>query len=453
MFRRRSSRGRALSDVVPGRWAQLAIGLLALGAGLVVLRHVGWGVDHTPAGEPIGPDRFDSARIDADRAYRRGLWACATVALVVPAAVAMLVALTGSRWRPAVVRRSGARPGRAGAIAGVGAAVVLSVVALPVALARFLWARSHGVVHQPVGAWLVDRGWSLLIVLVVFSGLGLLVALLLARWARAWWVAFAGVVCAFALVSVLASPVVVTPLFSSSTPVPAGPLRTDIESLAARAGVPVGDVRVSDASTRTRAANAAVMGVGATRRIVLDDTLLSGFTPREVRVVVAHELGHVRDHHVLKGVLWPLVLALPLAWLAHLVVVWRTGTEPVREGAAGCDLALRRLSIVAVEVALIVLIATPLANAVSRSFERQADLRALEWTGDPSAAVGVQHRLVTLARADPDPPVWVRVLFGTHPSAVERVALARAWETARDGPPRTRSSDPNHLRRRVAGSP
>jgi STE24 endopeptidase len=212
-------------------------------------------------------------------------------------------------------------------------------------------------------------------------------------------------------------------------------LRADVVELAARAGVSVDDVRVSDAASRTSAANAHVSGLGATRRIVLYDTLIDEFPARQVRVVAAHELAHVEARHIAKGVAWVAGLSLPVCLLLFAVVRWRTGPAPAGRDEAGCDLVLRRLAVVAAGAAVVGAITVPLQNAVSRSFEREAEVRALDLTGDPRASIALQQGLVARSRAVPDPPAVVHAVFGTHPSAVERIGIALAWEDAHDGTP------------------
>ncbi len=162
---------------------------------------------------------------------------------------------------------------------------------------------------------------------------------------RTWWLALAGVVAAVTIVIVLASPVVVEPLFQRTEPLRDPSLRADVLELAHRAGVDAGEVLVNDAGSRTAGANAYVSGFGATRRIVLYDTLVNGFPRRQVRVVVAHELAHVRAGHVLKGTSWIVVLAAPVCLLLFALVVWRTGGRSPTRDAAGCDLVVRRLAV------------------------------------------------------------------------------------------------------------
>ena len=129
------------------------------------------------------------------------------------------------------------------------------------------------------------------------------------RFGRDWWAPGAAAVAGFAVVFTYLGPVVLDPMFNQFTALPAGETREDVLDLARRAGVEVGEVYEVDASRRTTAANAYVTGLGHTKRVVLYDTLLKEFTPAETRLVVAHELGHVRHKDVPGGLLWLALVA------------------------------------------------------------------------------------------------------------------------------------------------
>jgi STE24 endopeptidase len=217
-------------------------------------------------------------------------------------------------------------------------------------------------------------------------------------------------------VVVLAQPLVIAPLFNRFEPLPDRELAGQVEELAARMRVEVDDVLVADASRRTTTANAYVSGIGPTRRVVLYDTLLDGrFTEGEILSVSAHELAHVRERHLWKGLAWFALFAVPgVALLASI-------TER-RGGLADPRLVPLGLAFVFVYV----LVTQPLANAVSRRYEAEADWLALRATGDPESAVALEQRFVTTSLSDPDPPAWVTYWLGTHPPPMERIAMAEA---------------------------
>ena len=184
--------------------------------------------------------------------------------------------------------------------------------------------------------------------------------------------------------------------------------------LARRAGVDVGEVYSVDASRRTTAANAYVTGLGRTKRVVLYDTLLKDFTPAETRLVVAHELGHVRHRDVPHGLLW-VALVAPFGTLA----VARAGERLTRPGTTS-------VPAVALALALLAPAVTTISNQLSRAIERRADAFALDLTGEPDAMVGFERRITLQNVGDPDPPRWQQLLLGTHPSTMERIGQALA---------------------------
>jgi STE24 endopeptidase len=150
---------------------------------------------------------------------------------------------------------------------------------------------------------------------------------------------------------------------------------------------------------------------------VLWDTLLDGrFTPRQVDVVLAHELGHHSSDHVPKAIGWFTLFALPGAFVLMLATRGRGGIgDP-----AAIPLAL-------LVVAVLQLVATPAQNLVSRRMETEADWNGLQTTHDPTAARGLFRELAATSLGDPSPPWWTQLLFGTHPTLADRVAMADAW--------------------------
>jgi STE24 endopeptidase len=183
--------------------------------------------------------------------------------------------------------------------------------------------------------------------------------------------------------------------------------------------VEVGEVYEVDASRRTTGANAYVTGLGATKRVVLFDTLLRDFTPAEVRLVVAHELAHVHFRDVRNGVLW-LGLAAPAALLA----VARLSERLERPGGSVVPAAALALALVGPPVGLA-------ANRLSRAIERRADRYALGLTGEPETLIDFERRITLKNVIEPRLPAWERVLLATHPDTMERIgrALAARAET------------------------
>ena len=209
------------------------------------------------------------------------------------------------------------------------------------------------------------------------------------------------------------------PVFNRFTTLPQGRTRTQVLALAREAGVKVGQVYEVDASRRTTAANAYVTGLGSTKRVVVYDNLLEHFTPDEVRLVVAHELGHVHYHDVPRGLLW-LALVAPFGVFA----VQRL-SERMAPGAAGTPTVLPAavLSLALVAGGLGVV-----SNQLSRRVEARADTFSLRLTGAPEPFVSFERRIAVRNVSDPDPPGWVTSTRGTHPPTIERIGAAVAYE-------------------------
>lgn len=241
--------------------------------------------------------------------------------------------------------------------------------------------------------------------------------------APVWWWAF-GAAGAAALVVLLSFvfPVLIEPLFNRFTPMPAGPLRDELVTMAARDGMPVQDVLVADASRRTTGLNAYVSGFGATRRIVVYDTLLREAPAGEVRSVVAHELGHAKDRDPEVGTLLAAIGAAAAVVALYLLGQW----EPLLR-RAGVDSigSPRAIGLVLALVALAGLVTGPLQSLVSRRVEARADQHALQLTGDTAGFAAMQLRLAAVNIADVHPPRLEYLLFATHPDTVERLAAAR----------------------------
>jgi STE24 endopeptidase len=430
--RRRRQRGLARPPQGSSRRAAGLAAVAVVGAGGIValLRWRLWS-SGVPDVDPASlTDWFDPAELARNRDYRRGVYTMAAIGAPLGAATAIGVALLGSRWRPGLVRAAAARPWRAGALFGAGLAVVTTAVALPLSGARYAWGRDYGIVTQPVPGWLLDLAKGLGIQMLISAGIAAGVAVAIARAPRWWWafVAAGGALLIYAM-SVL-SPLLLEPVFQKTEPLRDPALGAEVLELADRAGVEADDVKVNDASARTTAANAYVSGLAGSRHIVLYDTLLRDFPRDQVRMVVAHELAHVERRHVLKGSTWGAALAVPAALLVFAIVGWRTGFAPPGRDAEGTSLVVRRLAVAAASAAVIGTLATPLTTWVSRAYEREAEWRGLAISGDPEAAIGLQQGLVERSLGVPDPPAAVRVWFGTHPTALERIGMA---QRAREG--------------------
>ena len=297
----------------------------------------------------------------------------------------------------------------------VWAAVVVlaaTLACLPLDLWRgLLHERRWGLSTQGLRGWLTDRARSTGLAILLAAGLWTaLVAL--ARAVPRWWPAAAAFGAAIVVLALaLLAPLLLEPLFNHFQPLADDELDRELRALADRARVPLGGVLVADASRRTEKSNAYVSGIGPTRRLVIWDTLLRSASKAELKLVVAHELAHQRERHVLKGTL----LAMAGAVVAVLLL-WAVLGSPRPD-----DYPSAALVIVALELA-----ALPPGSALSRRFERIADRCSIRLTGDREAFVQTHLRLARTNLADLDPPRIVYLILFTHPTPPERLALAAA---------------------------
>jgi STE24 endopeptidase len=351
------------------------------------------------------------------RAYHRPLY----LALLVDVAVAagLLVALA---WSPLgdwlfSPLTSLSPVGAAAAYAALVTAFS-SVVRTPLAFWRGWWReRRWGFSTQGVAGWLGDRAKGLAVSVVLGAG-AWAAAVALARALPGWWALPAGVALALAVLLLsFVAPVVLEPLFNRFGPLEDETLAASLRGLSQRAGVPVREVLVADASRRTTKVNAYVSGIGRTRRVVVFDTLLQAADPAEIEVVVAHELGHRRDGHVGKLTL----LAMAGAAVAVLFLWAVLGTRV----ADPETLPEALLLLLALE-----LVALAPGAWLSRCFERAADRCSLELTKQPEAFARAHVELARRNLSDLEPPRLVYLLLFSHPTAPERLALGRAWSAA-----------------------
>ena len=362
--------------------------------------------------------------------YRRGtraFWAGGVaVQLVVLAVLAWR-----ARWLVARLGRLTRRPGsadagrvRTAALFAAFASLAVWLASLPLGAGRLGWRRRFDLTEQSYGGWLIDVAVGLLVTSVLVLIAVVIVTYLAGRIGRTWWALGGGLLALCGLVFVLLQPLVIEPLRNDFSPIDDAALEADVQAMAAAVGVDVSGVEIRDQSRRTRAVNARVTGLGPSRRVVIDDTLLDAdaFARAEVRSVVAHELAHVARSHRWKGVAWFALIVIPSAALLALIL------ERIRAGGAA-DPALVPVGLL---VALVIFLATsPLQNAVSRRYEAEADWIALRATDDPGALERLIAGFVVTNVGDPTRPGWVTHLLGTHPSTLERIAMARTYAQER----------------------
>jgi Zn-dependent protease with chaperone function len=393
--------------------------LLVLAAAWAWGVHALWTATEVPALDlpHLDPhDYFSDSFLDRSVTYERFLTIVSLLGTVTLVAVLAVYARRGA----ALARESAAgRVGTGLLLAMLGFAIVW-LAEVPFDLATLWWQRRYDVSHQGYLQHLLDSFLSLgsefaflclsFAVMMGFAGI-------FRRW---WW--FAAVPC-FAAIALLFA--FLTPyLIPGTDPVASPRLAAEARALERIEGAPEARLRVQEVHEFTDAANAMSAGIGPSRTIVLWDTLLDDdFTPAEVRVVLAHEVGHLAHDDPLKGIGWTAVFLLPALGLMALLTRRRGGLA--RPEAVPLALLV---------LVLVQLLATPLLNATSRRQETAADWAALEATREPETDRKLKQNLAEKGLSDPDPPAWVYGWFDDHPTIMQRIALADAWEQRHPDP-------------------
>jgi STE24 endopeptidase len=374
-----------------------------------------------PREEPIAPARIDLHTYFSDAEIRRGArFARPQLALGLTRAAIELGALASVvRRPPRWLSRPFKRPAVAGAAAGAGLAVGLSLPAIPLRAVARRRGVAVGLVTQSWPGWAADLAKSAGIEALLAGGAGAAAVAVTRRYPRTWWLpASAGSVLFGSALAALA-PVLLDPVFNDFTPLPEGATRSDVLELARAAGVKVGEVYSVDASRRTTAANAYVAGLGPTKRVVLFDTLLDRYSRDEIRVVVAHELAHVRNRDVVRGVIYAALVA-PTAALAVQRVSWELSPERGTPGA---------LPALALAAAVVGAPTGLIGNRLSRAIERRSDAYSMTLTGAPDAFISFERAIAVQNVADLEPPRWLTSLLATHPPTAERIGAAVTYSS------------------------
>jgi STE24 endopeptidase len=297
------------------------------------------------------------------------------------------------------------------------------LVLLPLSFYKgFVLERRYGLGAQTALEWLKDHAKAVLIGLAFAEGGASLVYYTLRRWPSEWWW-ISGVGYSLVMLALVnLAPVVLLPLFFRFKPLDKHALRDRLTALAAKADTRVMGVYEWRLSDRTKKANAALAGLGNTRRIILSDTLIADYSDEEIEVILAHELAHHVHLDIWKGVLADVSLAMAGFYLAHRALqtfVPYFGLHGVSDPAG--------MPIAVVAGGALALLLKPLMNAQSRRHERRADAYALRITRNPAAFISAMRRLGQQNLAEENPSRLVQALFYTHPPIKERLRAAQEW--------------------------
>ncbi len=305
---------------------------------------------------------------------------------------------------------------------------VTKIVGLPLDYVRgFRLEHRYGLSNLKIAGWAKDQLKGLLVG-GGLAALGLECLYATMRfWPERWWIISATLFVGFFVLLANLAPVLIFPIFYKFKPLENPALAERLRELSRRAGTRVRGVFEWKLSEKSKKANAALVGVGNTRRIILADTLLMRFSDDEVEAVLAHELGHHVHHHIALS----LAVQTGATFLGFFVVDAVLSRYSKAFGFRGlADFAnLPLLVLVGTALSLVLL---PLVNAFSRRMERQADAYALRSIRDRSAFISSMEKLAELNLAETQPPSWIEFIFHSHPSLEKRIAFARVFSEPKE---------------------
>src|SRR5579863_10153454 len=278
--------------------------------------------------------------------------------------------------------------------------------------------------NQRVGSWLWDEAKGFLLSLVLGTVVIELLYLTIRQWPQYWWLlAWALFMGLFVLLAQLA-PVVLLPIFYKFEPLEDEELRRRLVILSERAGTRVRGVYRWRLSEKSKKANAALTGLGNTRRIILADTLLDNYTPDEIEAVLAHELGHHVHRHILKSIFLQAAITFFGFWAANWTLHYAVDRRLFDFDGLSDFANLPLLALVSVALSLLLM---PALNAFSRFNERQADRYAFESIASVGPFISSMNKLAEQNLAERTPSKWVEWFFHSHPAISRRLAAAEAW--------------------------
>lgn len=336
----------------------------------------------------------------------------------------------GRRWADRLLAWTGHRRILAALLMGLSIGIVHEALWLPIGIARLYHAKAWGMSNLDVLDWFVDHAKSSAIGLILGGVIvsGLYTVLIL--FPRAWWLLAAVGSAALGVAGAFLAPVIITPLFNTFTPLGETEWRDHgprVEALIAKAGIPIQQILVVDGSRQSNHTNAYFTGFGATRRIVLYDTLFKkNYTADEIESILAHEIGHWREDHINKGMLLGALAALAGFFLLDRTLRLAVARAPwnLQSIADPAGLPLLMLLFFLGNWAML-----PAYNGVSRHFEQQADGWSLTLADNPEAFIACERKLARDNKANVAPTPWNVWLFATHPPTVERIRMAEEWRT------------------------
>jgi STE24 endopeptidase len=330
----------------------------------------------------------------------------------------------GDDW----TRWTGGRRPLAALGVGLTFALTREILNLPIAIARYYHGKAWGFVNIDLLGWFRDHaiafGISLVIGAIVLGGFYLLLVVM----PRFWWLVAPVGMCLLGIAFAFVMPIWISPLFNDFTPLDQTEWKDQeprVRALIYKAGIPVQEILVMNASRQSTHTNAYFAGFGSTRRIVLYDTLLKKHTADEIESVLAHEIGHWQKDHITTGIILGTLAAFVGCFLLDRLLRLAVGRAPWRLHGIADAAGVPLLQLVVYLGAWGIM---PAENAVSRFFETQADQVSLELADHPEAFRLSEQKMARDNKSNVAPTPWNVWLFSTHPTTVDRIRAADEWK-------------------------
>jgi STE24 endopeptidase len=305
--------------------------------------------------------------------------------------------------------------------------VLMKIISAPFDYFGFRLEHQYKLSNQKLGSWLWDeaKGWLVGLVLgtILVEIIYGIIRIAPQRWWIIAWVVFIGL---FLLMAQLA-PVLLFPLFYKFKPLENEGLCSRLTRLGERAGTRVRGVYEWKLSEKSKKANAALTGMGSTRRIILSDTLLENYNDDEIEAVLAHELGHHVHRHILKGIFMQAAITFLGFWLTNQVLRYAIERKDWFPALDPRLYDFANLPLIILVVTILSLLLMPALNAISRRHEREADRYAWENIPHIEPFISSMQKLADQNLAERTPSPWIEALFHSHPSIGKRVSAAEAW--------------------------
>jgi STE24 endopeptidase len=286
----------------------------------------------------------------------------------------------------------------------------------------FLLERRFKLSTQRFSSWAWDEVKGFLVALVLGSIVVEVLYLTIRQWPQHWWILAWALFMGLFIVLAQLAPVILLPIFYKFEPLDNEDLRRRLVVLSERAGTRVRGVYRWKLSEKSKKANAALTGLGSTRRIILADTLLDNYTPEEIEAILAHELGHHVHSHIMKSIFVQAAITLFGFWAANWVLHYSVDHHMFEELSDFANLPL--LALVSVVLSFLLM---PALNAYSRFNERQADRYAFESISSIEPFITSMNKLAEQNLAERTPSKWVEWFFHSHPAISRRLAAAKKW--------------------------